>query len=304
MFRRPAPGHYAYTIFRPISVLAVSERLQDGFALIPPVTRPGDPHPFISHDITEEDWHRFLKDFQKTAHLPASDRLFQGIANSFMSGKSPSAKIQQRVAENRLEPIGDYLMAWNHYFFRPRRMTVILAKGTHRFSGEADDYPPDVGGRSKKDKKSHKTHHTGVPPVTAAEPYPHGSLLGGLLNPMHRTLNDVATARREAFNDVATARREAFYGVSQQSGHKAKYKKHSGSDSDSSSSSSSSGSDYYGTRHRGKHAGKEYRKEERKARKEARKAKKYGKVMGSYTEIPSGRFRLVLCYWDGLREVV
>lgn len=76
---------------------------------------------------------RFLKDFQKTAHLSASDRLFQGMANSFMKGTSvsihtswghdslsrfidkiPSAKVQKRVAENKLEPIGDYLVAWNH----------------------------------------------------------------------------------------------------------------------------------------------------------------------------------------------
>jgi hypothetical protein len=58
MFRRPAPGHYAYIMFRPVCVLAVSERLQDGFALLPPVTAPGDPHPFTSHDVTEEDWHK------------------------------------------------------------------------------------------------------------------------------------------------------------------------------------------------------------------------------------------------------
>ena len=152
MFKRPAPGHYSYVKFRPVSVLAVSDKLQDGFALIPPVTAPGEQHPFVSHDITEDDWHkwahsapvifglklslpflRFLKDFQKTAHLSPSDRLFQGMANSFMKGtlvsirttrghsnlsgftdKIPSAKVQKRMAENKLEPIGDYLMAWNH----------------------------------------------------------------------------------------------------------------------------------------------------------------------------------------------
>jgi len=105
MFKRPAPAHYSYIKFQPLSVLAVSDKLQDGFALIPPVTAPGDQHPFVSHDITEDDWHkwvhsttifiglrlnanflRFLKDFQKTAHLSPSDRLFQGMANSFMKG--------------------------------------------------------------------------------------------------------------------------------------------------------------------------------------------------------------------------
>lgn len=58
MFKRPPPGHYSYIKFRPVSVLAVSDRLQDGFALIPPVTVPGEQHPFVSHDITEDDWHK------------------------------------------------------------------------------------------------------------------------------------------------------------------------------------------------------------------------------------------------------
>jgi len=58
MFKRPAPGHYSYIKFQPMSVLAVSDKLQDGFALIPPVAAPGDQHPFVSHDITEDDWHK------------------------------------------------------------------------------------------------------------------------------------------------------------------------------------------------------------------------------------------------------
>jgi hypothetical protein len=58
MFKRPAPAHYSYVKFQPVSVLAISEKLQDGFALIPPVVAPGDQHPFVSHDITEDDWHK------------------------------------------------------------------------------------------------------------------------------------------------------------------------------------------------------------------------------------------------------
>lgn len=306
MFKRPAPGHYAYAVFRPVSVLAVSEKLQDGFALMPPVAAPGEAHPFISHDVTEEDWHKFLKDFQKTAHLSASDRLFQGVANNFMKDKIPSAKIQQRMAENKLEPIGDYLMAWNHYFFRPRRMTVILAKGTSRFSGESDDYPPDVfahkkSSKDKKDKKDRKSHNktrsTDAPLVTAAEPYPRGSLIGGLLNPLHRTIHDTSMA-------IAMAPHEALYGVRQKPGHA---KRHSDSDSDSSSSSSDSDSDYR-SKHKQKRAGRradrEYRREERRARREARREGKHGKVKESVIEVPSGKFRLVICYWDGQREIV
>lgn len=57
-FSRPPPGHYTYIQFAPVSVLANTERLQDGFAMIPPPARAGDQHPFASHDITQEDWHK------------------------------------------------------------------------------------------------------------------------------------------------------------------------------------------------------------------------------------------------------
>lgn len=188
-------------------------------------------------------------------------------------------------------------------------MTVILAKGTSRFSGESDDYPPDVFAhkksskdkKDKKDKKSHnKTRSTDAPLVTAAEPYPRGSLIGNLLNPLHRTIHDTSMA-------IAMAPHEALYGARQGPG---RVKRHSDSDSDSSSSSSSSGSDYRSRRRRGlagiaeRRAGREYRREERRARREARKEGKHGKVKESIIEVPSGKFRLVICYWDGQREII
>lgn len=310
MFKRPAPGHYAYINFRPVSVLAVSDKLQDGFALIPPVTAPGDPHPFTSHDITEEDWHKFLKDFQKTAHLSASDRLFQGMSNSFAKDKKSSANVQKRVAENKLEPIGDYLMAWNHYFFHPRRMSVVLAKGGHRFSGETDDPPPDVGRHTKKASKEKKSQHgtrsADVPLVTVAEPYPRGSLIGGLLNPVHKAIHETSVAIVRAPNDL-------LYGVQRGDASRSR-----GRDSDSDDSTSSSDSDdrraRHGKRPKERRAERGYRREERRDEREARKEErrrrreqKYGKapVKESVVDIqvPSGRFRLVLCYWDGQREV-
>lgn len=304
MFKRPAPGHYAYVQFRPLSVLAVSEKLQDGFALLPPVTTPGEAHPFISHDITEEDWQKFLKDFQKTAHLSASDRLFQGISNTFMKDKIPSAKVQKRMAENKLEPIGDYLMAWNHYFFRPRRMTVVLARGRERFSGESDDYPPDVAvGRSKKsskEKKSshHKTRSADLPLVTAAEPYPRGSLIGGLLNPIHKAIHETTRTVVTAPTDVLCGTKRGVYPTARSC--------HGSDDSDSSSSSDS---DDFRSHHKRKaadrRADRERRREERRARRVGRNGGKHGKVAETTlaVEVPSGKFRLVLCYWDGQQEV-
>jgi hypothetical protein len=307
-----------------------------------------------------------LKDFQKTAHLSPSDRLFQGIGNNFMKGKFDSdhplwshnpqsgvidkissPQVQKRMAENKLEPIGDYLMAWNRvrvfsfmedhliltcvapqYFFHPRRMSVVLAMGNHRFSGETDDYPPDLRRGSKKaskEKKSsqYKTRSTDAPLVRAAEPYPRGSLLGGLLNPIHKTLNDVAMAPHQVL--LGTQPR----GVPGQRGRG----RSDPEDSDSSSSSSSSSSESddrrrghgrnfgagrgrlledrmailgnrRGDRRGDRRARKEERREDRRARREDRKEdrkSKHGKGKDSAAtpEFPSTRFRLVVCYWDG-----
>lgn len=184
-------------------------------------------------------------------------------------------------------------------------MTVILAKGTSRFSGESDDYPPDVfahkksskNKKDKKDKKSHnKTRSADVPLVTAAEPYPRGSLIGGLLNPLHKAIHDTTMT-------IAMAPHEALYGARQTPG---RVKRHSDSDSDSSSSDSDSDSDCRSKHKRGvagRRADREYRREERRARREVRREGKHGKVKESIVEVPSGMFRLVICYWDGQREI-
>lgn len=64
-FARPTPKNYAYLPFQPMTMLGVSFNLADGFPMIPPPINSEDEesagkanpqHPFISHDITEEDW--------------------------------------------------------------------------------------------------------------------------------------------------------------------------------------------------------------------------------------------------------
>ena len=64
-FTRPTPKNYAYLPFQPMTMLGISANLTDGFPTIPPPINPEDEtsvgkadpqHPFVSHDITEEDW--------------------------------------------------------------------------------------------------------------------------------------------------------------------------------------------------------------------------------------------------------
>jgi len=64
-FTRPTPKNYAYLPFEPLTMLGISPNLADGFPLIPPPINSEDEtsagkanaqHPFVSHDVTEEDW--------------------------------------------------------------------------------------------------------------------------------------------------------------------------------------------------------------------------------------------------------
>jgi len=68
-FTRPTPKNYAYLPFQPMTMLGISSNLADGFPMIPPPINPEDErdvgkahpqHPFVSHDITEEDWSKWV----------------------------------------------------------------------------------------------------------------------------------------------------------------------------------------------------------------------------------------------------
>ena len=64
-FTRPTPKNYAYLPFGPMTMLGICSNLADGFPAIPPPINPEDEkqvgkanaqHPFVSHDVTEDDW--------------------------------------------------------------------------------------------------------------------------------------------------------------------------------------------------------------------------------------------------------
>ena len=65
-FTRPTPKNYAYLPFQPMTMLGTSSNLTEGFPMIPPPIiledetqgKANSQHPFVSHDVTEEDWLR------------------------------------------------------------------------------------------------------------------------------------------------------------------------------------------------------------------------------------------------------
>lgn len=242
---------------------------------------------------------------------------------------------------------------------------MVLAKGSHRFSGETDDYPPDVTRRTKKVFKERKSHCSSrsvdTPLVTVAEPYPKGSLLAPLLNPLHKAIYDTSVAVSRAPGDL-------LYGITP--GEKVdlskpspKSKSRALRDSDEESDSeeyteSEEESDNDPARawekkaehdmaaiHRkteadvkafhkkaaadrealqalieGRKVEKRSHREERKREREKyiqgvyygnwdagkekpRRERRHRKRKDSAGDIATGKFRLVICYWDGQREV-
>jgi len=247
-------------------------------------------------------------------------------------------------------------------------MSVVLAKGSQRFSGETDDYPPDVTRRTKRapKEKKKKTHCSSRsvdrPLVTVAEPYPRGSLLAPLLNPIHKALYDTTVAVTRAPGDL-------IYGI--KPGEKVglsrsspKSKSSSLRDSEEESDSeeyteseeesddddprsalekkvekdvaaanrkaegdlkafhkkAAADRETFHSLIQGRRAERKDRFEERKREREEyiqrtfygeygtgkeekpRKTRKHRKERQGSGDIPTGKFRIVVCYWDGQRE--
>lgn len=190
--------------------------------------------------------------------------------------------------------------------------------------------------------------------VTAAEPYPKGSLLAPLLNPLHKAVYDTTVAVSRAPSDLLYGTRpgekvessrslrdsddesdsEEYTDSEEESedgdpisAFQKKFERdtaaaHRKAEKDLKAFHKKAAADREAFRAltEGRRAEREFRREEREARREDRRArrearkqgfhhdagkesKKHGKEKESGGDVPTGRFRLVLCYWDGQREV-
>lgn len=58
-FSRVPPENLTYPSFQPMFLVAQGKTLNKGFPSTPPLSSL-NPHPFVSHDVTERDWIRYL----------------------------------------------------------------------------------------------------------------------------------------------------------------------------------------------------------------------------------------------------
>ncbi|EMD34638.1 hypothetical protein CERSUDRAFT_125226 [Gelatoporia subvermispora B] len=151
-FSRPLPPMMPYGPFPVTSVLSQSKRLEDGFPLAAPPSA-GGPHPFATHDITQEDWILFLQHVKAVAGLTGMNKVVANVAPLAMGvGFLPAGLLISRGLENGMKnkkrgPVSEIIAQWNHYFFHPRQIDIALAQGRICYTN-ADGVAPDVRGYS------------------------------------------------------------------------------------------------------------------------------------------------------------
>ncbi|KAI0827535.1 hypothetical protein BC628DRAFT_137764 [Trametes gibbosa] len=148
--------------FPPATHYANSDDLTQGFPLAPPTCACAPaPHPFMTNDVTERDWTRFLDDVQNAGGLTPVNSFLAGVAPravtaGFVGGYLASQAIKAHIKGKRKSPVAEIIELWNRRFFHPRCMDVVLAQGSMTYTGPIDNTPPDLVRPAPARKRKHK----------------------------------------------------------------------------------------------------------------------------------------------------
>lgn len=79
-FTRAPPFHeFIDQPFQPFSLISIDSKLDKGFPAMPPPS-PAQPHPFVVHDVNEEDWTRLLSDIKAAGKLSPLNKIVANVA--------------------------------------------------------------------------------------------------------------------------------------------------------------------------------------------------------------------------------
>ncbi|EIW83752.1 hypothetical protein CONPUDRAFT_163056 [Coniophora puteana RWD-64-598 SS2] len=172
---RPPRQDLSYAPFQPIALLSKGKDVSKGFPEIPPPCTY-NPHPFATHDVTEEDWKKFIADVKKGGELTVAQRIRSNVipmatGASFFGGFLMTAMIERKMKAKNRTVAGEVIDHWNANFFAPRRIEVVLCQAHERLSGRIGA-APNVGfdsaaRRAEEDSSSdsdsssdrHGSHH-------------------------------------------------------------------------------------------------------------------------------------------------
>ncbi|KAJ6556559.1 hypothetical protein DFH09DRAFT_923443 [Mycena vulgaris] len=140
-FSRALPPNLPQKAFKAMFLLAEKNSLRAGFPLsLPP--SPDQPHPFALHDVSEMDWHQFLEDMRNVANLTPQDH-----TNAFcvpilsavpIINLAIAGAITHYIRRKKPRLVSLLVDKWNHHFFHPRKIEVILMRGQTKLSGQSD----------------------------------------------------------------------------------------------------------------------------------------------------------------------
>ncbi|KIM42261.1 hypothetical protein M413DRAFT_130034 [Hebeloma cylindrosporum] len=137
LFSRVPPRDLSYSSFEPMYLLCQGKTLDKGFPRAPPPSSI-QPHPFNSHDITEGDWLSFVDAVHTAATLTKKDvrRSYLALISIAPMISPFTASGVQKIMKNRkVHKVATLIDTWNHHFFEPRKMRVVLMKGETKLSG-------------------------------------------------------------------------------------------------------------------------------------------------------------------------
>ncbi|EKM56389.1 uncharacterized protein PHACADRAFT_253474 [Phanerochaete carnosa HHB-10118-sp] len=139
-FSRSPQPQFPYSPFPPLVAVSVDKSLDHGFPLVPPPSHL-QPHPFMAHDINEDDWTSFLSHIRQIGAVSPSGS--PGQANTGILGTLVSKGIDTAFKGDKSGTVAQVIEQWNTYFFHPRLTEINLVHG-HRVYTNSGQLPPDI----------------------------------------------------------------------------------------------------------------------------------------------------------------
>ncbi|EJF56553.1 hypothetical protein DICSQDRAFT_112985 [Dichomitus squalens LYAD-421 SS1] len=135
-FLRPPASGLSYGAFPVMTLLSKGSTLDRGFPYISPECGVGvAPHPFVAHDVNEQDWRQFLHDVRVAGSLSPMNRVVSGLAPLALPGVGiifgffVVKGLDSMMRRTKKGPASQLIDHWNHYFFHPRCIHVGLTQG-------------------------------------------------------------------------------------------------------------------------------------------------------------------------------
>ncbi|KAF7350696.1 hypothetical protein MSAN_01630400 [Mycena sanguinolenta] len=138
---RIPPPDLPRTPFHPMFLFAEENRLEKGFAsTFPPSSN--HPHPFTISDVNETDWLQFLAEIRIVANLTEKDvdtAYHVPVVSAIpLINLAVAFAITHHIKRKKPRLVSLLIDKWNHHFFHPRNIEIILMRGQIKISGQSD----------------------------------------------------------------------------------------------------------------------------------------------------------------------